>query len=170
MYFLCEEFWLILITSWWVIVYSFLHPINMSNTWGHKFYWFSLISTEFWPLFDLKLLIFLTIITLELEEILGNGKRLSSWFCCSFKFRNKKNFIACIQLRMTKRLSRKVMNFRHLLGCDTIGIVARNFKAFSGVLSFQELNIFQGLGFELSADLPVRLPLEILLTNEQKKL
>ena len=42
------------------------------------------------------------------------------------------------------------MNFRHLLGCDTIGIVARNFKAFSGVLSFQELNIFEGLGFELS--------------------
>ena len=26
----------------------------------------------------------------------------------------------CIQLRMTKYPSRKVMNFRHLLGCDTI--------------------------------------------------
>ena len=26
----------------------------------------------------------------------------------------------CIQLRMTKHPSRKVMNFRHLLGCDTI--------------------------------------------------
>ena len=26
----------------------------------------------------------------------------------------------CIQLRMIKRPSRKVMNFRHLLGCDTI--------------------------------------------------
>ena len=25
-----------------------------------------------------------------------------------------------IQLRMTKHPSRKVMNFRHLLGCDTI--------------------------------------------------
>ena len=58
----------------------------------------------------------------------------------------KKDFIctlsACIQLRITKGLSRKVMNFRHLLGCDTIGIVARNFKAFSGVLSFQVFNIF----------------------------
>ena len=28
----------------------------------------------------------------------------------------------CIQLRMTKYPSRKVMNFRHLLGCDTIGV------------------------------------------------
>ena len=26
----------------------------------------------------------------------------------------------CIQLCMTKHPSRKVMNFRHLLGCDTI--------------------------------------------------
>ena len=26
----------------------------------------------------------------------------------------------CIQLRLTKHPSRKVMNFRHLLGCDTI--------------------------------------------------
>ena len=26
----------------------------------------------------------------------------------------------CIQLRMTKHPSRKVMNVRHLLGCDTI--------------------------------------------------
>ena len=26
----------------------------------------------------------------------------------------------CIQLRMTKHPSRKAMNFRHLLGCDTI--------------------------------------------------
>ena len=26
----------------------------------------------------------------------------------------------CIQLRTTKHSSRKVMNFRHLLGCDTI--------------------------------------------------
>ena len=27
----------------------------------------------------------------------------------------------CIQLHMTKHPSRKVMNFRHLLGCDTKG-------------------------------------------------
>ena len=27
----------------------------------------------------------------------------------------------CTQLRMTEHPSRKVMNFRHLLGCDTIG-------------------------------------------------
>ena len=26
----------------------------------------------------------------------------------------------CIQLRVLKRLSRKVINFRHLLSCDTI--------------------------------------------------
>ena len=30
-----------------------------------------------------------------------------------------------VQLCMTKRPSRKVMNFRHLLGCDTIVIVER---------------------------------------------
>ena len=30
----------------------------------------------------------------------------------------------CIQLRMTKHPSRKVMNFRHLLSCDTIAFFA----------------------------------------------
>ena len=33
----------------------------------------------------------------------------------------KLHLSTCIQLRMTKHPSRKVMNFRHLLGCDTIG-------------------------------------------------
>ena len=31
-----------------------------------------------------------------------------------------KSLSTCIQLRMTKHPSRKIMNFRHLLGCDTI--------------------------------------------------
>ena len=33
-----------------------------------------------------------------------------------------KCFTSLIQLRMTKHPSRKVMNFGHLLGCDTIGL------------------------------------------------
>ena len=31
-----------------------------------------------------------------------------------------KSLSTCIQLGMIKHPSRKVMNFRHLLGCDTI--------------------------------------------------
>ena len=42
----------------------------------------------------------------------------------------------CIQLRMTKHPSRKVMNFRHLLGCDTIGKLAdKVLAALPGIIS-----------------------------------
>ena len=42
-----EKFHLVLTRYWCVITYLFFHPINMSSTWRHKFYWFSLISTAF---------------------------------------------------------------------------------------------------------------------------
>ena len=58
MYVLSKEIWLILMSNWWVVVYSFFHPIKMSSAWRHKFYWFSLNSTAFSALSDLKLLIF----------------------------------------------------------------------------------------------------------------
>ena len=34
----------------------------------------------------------------------------------------------CIQLRMTKHPSRKIMNSRHLLGCDTIAVIFNLFR------------------------------------------
>ena len=51
---------------------------------------------------------------------------LSSFIFCKTDGDTKSqelHLISCIQLRMTKHPSRKVMNFRHLLGCDTIGNV-----------------------------------------------
>ena len=51
------------------------------------FDWF---RQSFWQLFDLKLLFFKLFITLELKEILRNGKWPSSWLCCSSKFGIKK--------------------------------------------------------------------------------
>ena len=33
----------------------------------------------------------------------------------------ERHFSTCIQLLITKHPSRKVLSFRHLLGCDTIG-------------------------------------------------
>ena len=43
---------------WWVITYLFFHPINISSTWRHKFYWLWLILAAFHTLFDLILPIF----------------------------------------------------------------------------------------------------------------
>ena len=43
---LSEKFHLVLTRYSSVITYLFLHPINMSSTWRHKFYWIWLISTE----------------------------------------------------------------------------------------------------------------------------
>ena len=48
---------------------------------------------------------------------------LSSFIFCKVngdKKSQKLHLSTCIQLRMTKHPSRKVMNFRHSLGCDTI--------------------------------------------------
>ena len=48
---------------------------------------------------------------------------LSSFIFCEINGGRKSlevHLRTCIQLRMTKHPSRKVMNFRHLLGCDTI--------------------------------------------------
>ena len=48
---------------------------------------------------------------------------LSSFIFCKINGDRKSQELhlrICIQLRMTKHPSRKVVNFRHLLGCDTI--------------------------------------------------
>ena len=92
MYFLSEEFWLILMSNWWAIVYLFFIPSICPAHDVINFIDFDWFRQSFWPLFDLKLLIFKPLLTLELEEILKNGKRRSSCFCCSFKFGNKKTF------------------------------------------------------------------------------
>ena len=47
----------------------------------------------------------------------------SSFIFCKIDSHRKSQQLhlsTCIQLRVTKHPSRKVMNFRHLLGCDTI--------------------------------------------------
>ena len=108
MYFLPEEFWLILMSNWWVIVYSFLHPINMSSTLRHKFYWFWLILIDFVrvfvPLFDLNLLFFkpLWLWSKKRYQETVNGDLPD--FCCSFKFGNKKKHFICTlrERQMTK--------------------------------------------------------------------
>ena len=64
----------------------FFHPINTSSTWRHKYYWFWLISTAFSGTFWSEITHLWTFITLELEEILRNGKRRSSWFLMAEKF------------------------------------------------------------------------------------
>ena len=43
-----EKFHLVLTSCWWVITYLFFHPINMSSTWRHKFYWFWWFFGHFW--------------------------------------------------------------------------------------------------------------------------
>ena len=43
------KFHLVITSSWWVIICLFFHPINMSSTWRHKFYWFCLILTAALP-------------------------------------------------------------------------------------------------------------------------
>ena len=43
----------------------------------------------------------------------------------------------CIQLRMTKHPSRKVMDFRHLLGCDTRGLAKLEISMSVGRIALQ---------------------------------
>ena len=85
--FLPEKFHSVLMRYWWVITYLFFHPISMSSTWRHKIYWFWLISTAFSGIFWSETTHVKTFIALELEEILRNGKRLSSWFVLLFQIR-----------------------------------------------------------------------------------
>ena len=96
MFLLSEMFWLIRMSNWWIILCSFFHPINMSSTWRHKFYWLWLIWTAFSGNFWSETTDLQTFITLELEEILRNSKRRSSWFLLLFQIQQeKKNHFIC---------------------------------------------------------------------------
>ena len=46
-----EKFHLVLTRYWRVITFLFFHPVNMSSTWRHKFYWFWLIVTAYFGQF-----------------------------------------------------------------------------------------------------------------------
>ena len=50
-HFFSEKFHLVLMRYWRVITFLFFHPINMSSTWRHKFYWFWLILTAYFGQF-----------------------------------------------------------------------------------------------------------------------